>query len=250
MSAYSTQVSLSSRFGAVIFIIGKVLRFAFFLFFLVILFSKTHTLIGYSFWQVIFFFATFNLIDTTAQLFMREVYRFRQYVVSGEFDYFIVKPLSPLFRSLYGGSDILDIPMLFLSIVFVVISAAQIGGISFGGIFLYIALFVNALIIAVAFHIAVVALCVMTTEIDNALWMYRDITQMGRIPVDVYKEPLRGVLTFVIPVGVMMTFPPLALMGILSFWTVLISFLISYVFLFSSLLFWKHALTKYSSASS
>lgn len=250
MSARSTQIALSSRFGAVIFIVGKVLRFAFFFFFLVILLGKTQNILGYSFWQVIFFFATFNLIDTAAQLFMREVYRFRTYVVSGEFDYFLVKPLSPIFRSLFGGSDILDLPILFLSIVFVAISIAQIELISLTGILLYIALVVNALVIAVAFHIAVLALGVLTTEIDNALWMYRDLTQMGRIPVDVYREPLRMIITFIIPVGIMMTFPPQAVMGLLSIFAIGVSFIVSSIFIFFSLLLWNYALTKYSSVSS
>ena len=216
MSARSTQIALYSRFSAAIFVIGKLLRFAFFFFFIIILISKTNTLAGYSFWQVIFFFATFNLIDTAAQLFMREVYRFRTYVVSGEFDYFLSKPLSPLFRTLLGGSDILDLPMLFLSTLFVVVAAAQIEAVSFVGIFLYLVLIANAFFIALSLHIMVVSLGVLTTEIDNALWMYRDLTAMGRLPIDIYREPLRMLITFVIPVGIMITFPSKAIMGLLS----------------------------------
>ena len=250
MSSRSTQIALSSWLSAVIFVIGKLLRFAFFFFFLVILISKTNTIAGYSFWQVIFFFATFNLIDTAAQLFMREVYRFRSYVVSGEFDYFLAKPLSPLFRTLLGGSDILDVPMLFLSIAFVVVAAVQMEAISFVGALLYIVLITNAFLIAVSFHIMVVALGVLTTEIDNALWMYRDLTQMGRFPIDIYREPLSGILTFVIPVGIMTTFPSKALMGFLSIQSVVIAILIGVVLFYGSFKFWQYAIKHYASASS
>lgn len=246
----STQIALSSRFGAGILLIGKLLRFAFFFFFLVIIISKTNTIAGYSFWQIIFFFATFNLIDTAAQLFMREVYRLRSYVVSGEFDYFLSKPVSPLFRALLGGSDILDLPMLFLSIAFVVLAAVQMEAISFIRVLLYIILTINAFFIAVSFHIAVVALGVLTTEIDNALWMYRDLTAMGRLPIDIYREPLRGILTFVIPVGIMITFPSKALMGFLSIQAVAIALLISVMLLYGSYKFWQYAIRHYSSASS
>ena len=250
MSMRSTQIALSSRFSASIFVIGKLLRFAFFFFFLVIILSKTNAIAGYSFWQVIFFFATFNLVDIVAQLFMREVYRFRSYVVSGEFDFFLSKPISPLFRSLLGGSDVLDIPMLFLSIVFVLLSAVQIGAISFVGVLLYIVLVANAFLIAVSFHIMVVALGVLTTEIDNALWMYRDLTAMGRVPIDIYKEPLRGILTFGLPVGIMMTFPSKALMGLLSIQSVVIALLIGVAVFYVSLKFWQYSIRHYSSASS
>lgn len=250
MSARSAQIALSSRFGAGIFLIGKLLRFAFFFFFLVIIISKTNSIAGYSFWQVIFFFTTFNLVDTVAQLFMREVYRFRFYVVSGEFDYFLSKPLSPLFRTLLGGSDILDLPIMFLSIVFVILAAVRMEAVSFAGVLLYVVLLLNALVIALSFHIIVVALCVITTEIDNALWMYRDLTQMGRLPIDIYREPLRGILTFVIPVGIMITFPSKALMGLLSIQSILIALLIGIMLLYGSYKFWQYAIRHYSSASS
>jgi len=125
-----SQIAFLSRFGAILFIFGKILRFSFFLIFLILLQAKTQSIAGYSLWQIIFFFATFNLVDTIPQFFWREVYRFRSYVISGNFDYFLTKPFSPLFRSLFGGSDILDIPMLFLSIILIVISATKIGDIS------------------------------------------------------------------------------------------------------------------------
>ena len=71
------SADLSNRFAASIFIIGKVLRFLFFLGFLYLLVGKTKVLAGFSLYQVVFFFLTFNLIDVTAQLFLRGVYHFR-----------------------------------------------------------------------------------------------------------------------------------------------------------------------------
>lgn len=250
MTKIASQIAFVSRFGAVIFILGKVLRFGFFLLFLILLISKTKAIVGYEIWQIIFFFATFNLVDTVVQLFLREVYRFRSYVVSGDFDYFLVKPISPLFRSLFGGSDVLDILMLVISVGFVIMSIFRIGNISLIGVMLYILLILNALLIATAFHIFILVIGILTTEVDNTLWLYRDITQMGRVPIDIYKEPLSGILTFIIPVGIMMTFPAKSLMGLLSIQSVIIAFLVSTVLLYISLKCWKFAISRYASASS
>lgn len=250
MTAKVTQTAFVSRFGAAIFIIGKILRFAFFLMFLLILGSKTHRVADYSIFQIIFVFATFNIVDTTSQFFLREVYRFRYYVVSGEFDYFLTKPLSPLIRSLFGGSDILDLPILLLSVVFIVYSASQIGNISSPFVFLYIALLINALAIALAMHILVLGIGVMTTEIDHTIMIYRDITQMGRLPVDIYREPLSWILTFIIPVGIMITIPAKSFFGILSPQLVVLSLFISAIFLIASIRFWHFALKNYTSVSS
>ena len=249
MTTRVSQIAFLSRFGAIMFIFGKVLRFAFFLLFLVILQTRTKGIEGYDTWQIIFFFATFNLIDTLPQLLFREVYRFRAYVVSGEFDYFLTKPLSPLFRSLLGGSDILDLVMIFISVAFIVFSSARLDGITFLSSISYLLLIINAFIIAMSLHILVISVGVLTTEVDNTIMLYRDITQMGRIPVDIYREPLSFLITFVIPVGIMMTFPAKALMGLLSWQFIAISILISAIFLITSLQLWKVSLKNYSSIS-
>lgn len=250
MSMNASQIAFASRSGALIFIFGKILRFVFFLLFLVFLVGSTRTLGGYSLWQVVFFYATFNIVDVITQLFLREVYRFRSYVVSGEFDYFLTKPISPLFRSLFGGSDVLDVIILIISIVLIVVGARHLGDITIFGVITYIVLVINALIIALGFHIFVLALGILTTEVDNTLWLYRDLTQTGRVPVDIYQEPLRGFLTFIIPVAIMMTFPAKALMGTLAWPLIFVSMIISALFIYLSLRAWNYAIKQYSSASS
>ncbi len=244
-----TQIAFTSRLGVVIFTLGKFIRFGLYMFFIYILVSKTNSLAGYSLWEVLLFFATFNFIDTSAQFFLRDVYRFRQHVISGYFDTYLIKPMSPLFKALFGGSDVLDIPLILVSFFFIVYSAMHIG-VTVPGVILYALLVINSLVIALAFHIFVVSLGILTTEIDNMLWMYRDLTQMGRIPVDIYREPIKSIITYVIPIGIMMTFPGKALLGILSVNGVLISFFVSAVILIGSLLFWDYALKSYASASS
>lgn len=246
----TTQVALQSRFGAIVFLIGKFLRFGFFLLFLVLLVTKTKGIAGYSFWEVLFFFATFNLLDSIPQFLWREVYRFRTYVMRGFFDYIITKPVSPLFRCLFGGSDMLDLFILFASVFFVIYAGMHIDGITLQGIFLYILLIGNTLLIALSFHIFVLAIGILTTEVDNAIMLYRDLTQMGRVPIDIYQEPIRGFITFIIPIGIMMTFPAKALMGLLSFWNIAVAGIFACLFFTISIFLWRFSLSRYASVSS
>lgn len=250
LTSSAAQMALTSRMGAIIFVFGKFLRFGFFFFFLLVLISRTKTIAGYSQWEIFLFYLTFQLVDVIPQFFLREVYRFRQQIVSGGFDYYLVKPFSPLFRSLIGGSDILDLPMLVLLFFLLWFVSIHIPSITFLGVILYILLIFNALLIAVAFHIFVLSLGILTTEVDNAIMLYRDITQMGRFPIDIYKQPLRGILTFAIPVGIMMTIPTKMLLGIFSIPVIITSLLIGSMLLSLSILLWKYALKSYSSASS
>lgn len=250
LTSNASQTAFASRFGAVIFLLGKILRFVFFFFFLFILLSKTKSLAGYTPQQVFFFYLTFNLVDSIPQMFFREVYRFRQQVVSGDFDYYLVKPISTLFRAIVGGADILDIPLTLVYILLLVYIAFQLPAVTTLHVVMYVILVINALVIAFAFHVLVVSLGILTTEVDNAIMLYRDFTQMGRFPIDIYKQPLRGILTFVIPIGIMMTVPAKIFIGVFSWQLVAISIGIGMVFLLISLSFWKYALNSYSSASS
>ncbi len=107
---------------------------------------------------------------------MREVYRFKSYVVTGSFDYIFLKPFSPLFRILFGGSDVLDL-LTFLPLIGILFYTIDKIGIAtpLYGLF-YVLLIINAFLIAVAFHILVLNLGVLTTEVDNVIWIFRDMS--------------------------------------------------------------------------
>lgn len=250
LTVSSFMISLISRFNAGVFMTGKLLRFIFFLIFLLTIFTRTKSLAGYTVNQMVFFYLSYNLIDTVTQLLYREAYRFRPLVVSGDFDFALVKPMNALFRVLVGGADPLDLGMLPFYILAVIYMGGRLGYVSGMNIVFYVLLLVNGFIISTGFHILVLALGILATEVDHAIMIFRDVVSMGRIPTDLYHEPLRSVLTFVLPVGIMMTFPAKALMGLLSPWMVFFSFVLGLLFLVLCLKAWRYALSQYSSASS
>ena len=249
MSKNSFLVVLAQKKVLVVFLLGKILRFIFFMTFLYFLVSGANSLMGYSVNQTIFFFLTFMVIDTTAQFFYREVYRFRSLVVSGDFDLVLTKPFSSLFRVLMGGADVIDlitIPPLYAVTFYygslLTPSAPQV--------YLYITLLISGFLITTSFHILVLAIGIITLEVDHTMMIYRDISSMARFPVDIYKQPLRGVLTYLLPIGVMITLPAKALMGYVTPFGIFISISFGALSLYLAISFWNLALQKYSSASS
>ena len=249
MSKNSFVMVISQKLSLSVFLIGKIMRFSFFFMFLFFILKGANTLAGYSSPQVIFFFLTFNIIDVISQFLFREVYRFRPMIVNGDFDFVLVKPINALFRVLLGGADIIDL----ITIPPLIIATIYFGSLlepGFAEVLLYLALLLNGFLIATAFHIIVLSLAIITMEIDHMVMIYRDITSLGRLPVDIYKQPLQLFLTYLIPVGVMITLPAKALMGVLAPWGVMSAFAVGILALFVSLRFWNYALTKYTSASS
>lgn len=250
-----TQLSfsevLSSRVSAVLFLSAKIIRFVFFFLFLIHLIGNTGGLLGYSRDQAVLFFLVFNIVDIATQLFFRGVYFFRQKVVNGELDFYLSKPMNPLFRIITGNTDLLDlITLVMLTIYMVWFLSRGTFSVSLQSLLLFLILLSASFLISLSFHIVVVSLGIIALEVDHSIMIYRDVTQMARFPVDIYTEPLRSILTFVIPVAIMFTVPAQALMGLVTLSTVLISLFTVFCSLFFALRFWKYSLSQYSSASS
>lgn len=248
---FESQYGSGSRFNTALLIVGKFIRLGFMLIFLFYLFTHTKTLAGYGLYQTLLFFMTFNLIDITIQFFFRGIYVTRSLVRDGSFDGILIKPINPLFRLATQIIDFLDLLTLLpvISILILVISNLEVP-ITMFGVFLYILFCLVGLIIALGIHILVAGMAVATQEIDNEIWIYRDLMTMGRFPLDIYAAPVQFILTFIIPIGVMVSFPAKALMGLLTGEWILISVVIAGIFLFGSLKFWNWSLKQYSSASS
>jgi ABC-2 type transport system permease protein len=251
MSSMAAQAWLLNRWSGGLFILGKFARFLFFFIFLFTILSSAKNLAGYTREQVIFFFLVFNLIDIMAQCLFRGVYNFRPLVVSGNYDTDLLRPLPSFFRPVFGWIDIMDfltlIP-LWVYFLWFIFTNHLFGNLE--SIALFLLLLINSLVLAFAFHLFVCAVCVLTTEIDHMISVYRDLTNMARFPTDIYQKGVQFILTFTIPVVILITIPAKALLGLLSWQWIVFSFLITSLFLWASLRFWKYALRQYSSASS
>lgn len=249
LSTFSAKTVLQHRVGIISFLLGKILRFVFYFLFIYFLVSRTKLLVGYSFQQTIIFFLTFNFIDTMAQLLFREVYRFRPLIVNGELDSVLIKPYHPFIRILVGGVDMIDaITILpYLGILVYFILQAHLNSVN---ILLYVGFIINALFLAMGFHILILSIGILTTEVDNIMWMYRDFTKMLSFPIDIYKEPLKSFLMFGLPIGIMMAVPVKVLFGLLTISMYIISIIISVLFMLFSFFMWNIALKKYQSVGS
>ena len=231
-----------------IFFVSKLLKYGLFLVFLFLLMSGVKNLGGYSREQIIIFYLVFNLIDTLGQLLFREVYYFRPLVISGNFDMVLTKPFNPLIRVLLGGPDLIDTGVFVILVG--VYNLSNFVRLDSFLIFYFVLMLINSLLITAAFYISILAIGILTLSVDHLIMIYRDLSSLMRIPVDIFTNPLRTLLTFIIPIGIMFTFPAKVLFGLLSWQLILFSFLFGVVSLFLSLKFWNYSLRQYQSASS
>src|SRR3989344_2000185 len=228
----SVQSAFTHRLGVIMFSLAKLLRFAMFIGFIFLIHSQVKIVGGYSLNQMIIFFLVFNLLDLYGQIFFRGIYWFRNQVISGEFDFRLVKPASPLFQALTRQTDILDVPLFVITAIYLVTQIPPLPPTELIGAVL---MFISSLIIITAIHVIVAGLGVITTEVDHTIMIYRDVAAMARFPIDIYVDSIRALLTFVIPVGLAFTFPAKALLGMLSLQTTLLTALAALLIFYLSL---------------
>lgn len=247
----AAQSQLLTSWSGILFLIGKLVRFFLFFIFIFTVMSSTPNLAGYNREQVVVFYLVFNLIETTTQCLFRGVYQFRSLVSSGDFDSDLLRPLPSFFRPLFGWTDILDLitlPPLWIYLFWFLGKNYLFP--SYFNLFLFLLLFGNSLFLGFSFHLFFSSVSVLTTQVDPLVWIYRDLTMMARFPTDIYQRSIQFFLTYLVPVVILITVPTKALLGLISWPGVISFFLLSLIFLWLAVIFWRYSLKNYSSASS
>lgn len=241
---------MSTSLASAGYLIGKIIRFAFFLIYLLAIFNHIPSLKGYSMPEVVIFFMVFNFIDVGAQFLFRGLYGVKTLIDEGDFDKILTQPAHPLFRISWMGVDFLDLFTLIpiIGVTFWAMSKLALTLTFLQGV-LFAVLLVNGLVIAYSFHVVIGAFSVRTQALEGAIWVYRDITTLGRFPVSIYSDILRWAFVTVAPIAVMISFPAQALLGLLSASGIFYAFLLGLVFYGGSTYFWKRSLMAYTSIS-
>jgi len=251
LAAMSFAIQTGNPLSSTGYLLGKLLRLGFFLLFLSAIFKHTKALRGYSLEEAALFFLTFNIIDILAQLLFRGIYSIRGLIREGDFDYFLIQPINTLYRVAFNTVDFLDVVAIIPVFAITLSIMKKLPGTpAIEQVLGYAFLCLNGMLIALAIHIAVAALAVWTQEMENSIWVYRDLMTLGRFPSDIYDPFMRGVLTFVMPIAVMISFPSKAFLGLLEPQWFVVAVAMSLVSLSLSLLFWGFASRRYTSVSS
>lgn len=249
-NGFSTDVASPLDFWT--FFVGKIIRMSFFFTFLFSIFRAVPNLAGYDFPTVVLIFATYNIVDVTTQLlFFRGFFLLQEMVRNGRFDMILTQPIAPLFAVAFRKVDYMDL-----------LTLVPIGGlffwsihelaipIAFTHVVLYLFFIMNSIVLTFSFALFLASLTFFTYHLEYTWWLYRFTLQAGRYPIEIFREPMRFILTWIFPLGLVMTFPVRALLGILSVPVMITSFVMGVVFFYCALLFWRHSIRRYTSASS
>ncbi|MGH7143508.1 MAG: ABC transporter permease [Planctomycetota bacterium] len=180
-----------------------------------VMFNNVHDLhqdasqLLYSKWQVLFIYGVSFLSMALFSVFSFNIYRFAdKYIVKGEYDRVLVRPLNPIFQILIEAIDMTSVPDLFLGFGVIWYSAdgvgfhftirnlVLLGGFAVGGAMTLIGIFTALSALAFWFE----------AEIGILPPVY-NLAQFGRWPLKIYNKFFQVVLTWILPVAFIGFFP-------------------------------------------
>ncbi|MCA9617621.1 MAG: ABC-2 family transporter protein [Myxococcales bacterium] len=174
-----------------------------------------------------------------------------EHVRQGTFDFLLLKPIDPqLLVSLHRSAPA-KLPHVVVGLAIAAWASARLPSPPTPTqALLALALLISGASILHSLWTIVVSLSFKFVRVDNLSFLLRAIVDAGRWPTAFYPAAVRIVLTFIIPVGLMTTYPALALRGAVGPRGALAAFGVATLFALAARLSWRTALRHYSSASS
>ena len=174
-----------------------------------------------------------------------------QQVRDGTFDFVLLKPLDAQLQVSVHRTNPIKLPHALVGLGLLIHAARRLPeppGLA--DVALSALLLTGGLLILHAIFTMVAATSFWFVRVDNLSYLLHSALEVGRWPVAFYKGAVRWLLTFVLPVGIMTTWPAMALRGQLGPGEAALGLGVAVAFVLLGRATWSLALRHYSSASS
>ncbi len=221
--------------------------------FLTLLFTQVDNINGWTFNEMLFLAGIGGVIMNTHHIFLFNMFNLEDYIVEGNMDRFLVRPLSPLFQVYADEVSDNNLSKLIANTALVLYSAGQIGinlltplNLLYG-----IAALISGILVFAAAYMVFATTSFWTGRSRSAIWLIFRLSDYRRYPYNIYSLPIQTILVTAIPIAFASFFPATFFLERNS-WRIwqLASIAAGPVLYFLALKFWKFGLSNYSSTGS
>lgn len=217
-----------------------------------VFFFHTDQIAGWSYNELLIVMGLFFAMNGYRQIILQpNLSRLSEYIRLGTLDYILTKPINSQFLvslrniGIYNCSD----PLLGLGlVVFALWQMKYVPNVS--QILLSALLLLAAMVILYSLNLIMQTMNFWLINLDQIDMLAWSFLEAGRFPVTFYNGWLRVILTVVVPVAFLTTFPAQALLGRLDWWVLVSAICLAVLSFAGATVFWIYALRFYSSASS
>lgn len=217
-----------------------------------VFFLHTNSLGDWSWPEVLMVVALFTLFSGVMESILRpNVGAVLDQIRDGTFDFVLIKPVNVQFIVSLRNIVVWRLSDVAIGFGLIVYALAQLHVVpTLGQVAIFALMLIAATVIVYGTWLMMVSLAFWFVRLDNFTELFMGFYEAGRYPVTIYRGVIRAVLTFVVPIAFVTTFPVSALLGRLDRTTALIGFVFAVGFFVISNRFWNFAVRHYSSASS
>ena len=202
--------------------------------------------------EVLMVVALFTLFSGVMEALLRpNVGAVLDQVRDGTFDFVLTKPVNAQFIASLRNIVVWRLSDVVIGLGLIVYALGQLHVTpTLAQDALFVLMLVAATFIVYSLWLMMVSLAFWFVKLDNFTELFYGFYEAGRYPVTIYRGLIRGLLTFVVPIAFVTTFPASALLGRIDQATVLIGIAFAVGLFVVSNRFWNFAVRHYSSASS
>ncbi len=216
-----------------------------------ILFAYTQVMNGWTLDQMIVLLGVYYIVQGVEELVLQPSFqRFMEHVREGTLDFILLKPISSQFMVSFRHFQTVQTLQALLGLVITGVGVARLSTVVTPA-----TAFAFALTLACGFVLIYALLLVLSTlafwfvRVDNLLAIFWAFIDAGRFPIDIYPGWLRLTMSTVVPVGIAVTVPAKAIVGLVDVPTLATVLAATVVAWAVSRAFWKRGLRAYTGAS-
>jgi ABC-2 type transport system permease protein len=217
-----------------------------------IFFMHRDTMGDWTFPEVLMVVGLFTFFNGVMESFLRpNVGAVIEQIRDGTFDFVLTKPVNAQFIASLRNIVVWRLVDIIIGLGIIVYALGQLHIIpTFAQFGLFGVMIMTAVVIVYSTFLVMVSFAFWFVKIDNITELFYAFYEAGRYPVTIYRGFVRVLLTFVVPIAFVTTFPASALLGRIDPATTWIGIGLAVGLFFASNRFWNYAITHYSSASS
>lgn len=215
------------------------------------IFANTRSLAGWSPAEVIVLLGVFRFMNgLIGMLIAPNMRSIMEDIRQGTLDFVLTKPVNSQFYVSFRQLIVWRLADILLGLGLAAVGAVQVAA-AVGPVelLLFVLLLAAGATIIYSFWLLLATSVFWFTRIGNIEVLFWNVFEAGRYPVDIYRPWLRWLLTFIVPLALLTTFPAGALIGRNTLASLAVAFVLAPLALAGASWFWRFGLRRYSGAS-
>lgn len=170
------------------------------------------------------------------------------FILDGELDRLLVKPISPLFSIIAEKVNEESLTEVLIGLGALIYAIAQIK-ITAIKVFFIIFSFINGVLIYFAFFLIINCISFWYNSRFSIMWTFMELSDFSQYPISIFTSPIKFVLTWIVPFSLASYYPAVYILGkgIENHWISYVTPVITIVFLLLAYAIWHKGLKKYES---